>query len=84
MQDQLVIFQALAEGRATVDSGRERYASLHTKTARWVAEKVLGIAFEDDGVCQGMGFEVGEMSSEKMNSVGDEGLNLEQLRLGSR
>ncbi|KAL9608535.1 MAG: hypothetical protein Q9167_006649 [Letrouitia subvulpina] len=60
MHDQLVVFQALALGKSTVDSGNGASASLHTKTVRWVAEKVLGIIFEDDGACEGIGFEVGE------------------------
>ena len=63
MQDQLVVFQALAEGRSDVDSGvgpaAER-ASLHTQTVRWVTERVLGSKFDDDGACEGVGFSVGE------------------------
>ena len=38
MQDQIVVFQVLAAGKAEVDGGVDREATLHTKTARWVAE----------------------------------------------
>lgn len=60
MQDQLVVFQALAEGRAEVEYGKGRRPSLHTQTARWVAEQVLGIKFDEKGTCDGEAFRVGE------------------------
>lgn len=60
MQDQLVVFQALAKGRAVVDDGKERGPSLHTRTARWVAEEVLGVSFDEKGECEGVQFRVGE------------------------
>lgn len=60
MQDQLVIFQALAAGKAEVDGGIDREATLHTKTARWVAEQVVGVSFNNLGRCQGLGFAVAE------------------------
>ena len=60
MQDQLVVFQALAAGEAEVDGGKRSEATLHTKTARWVAEKVLGVKFDRQGRCKGVGFVVGE------------------------
>ena len=55
LQDQLVVFQALSEGRAVVDTGKNDQGSLHTQTARWVVEKVLGLDF-DKGSCTGIGF----------------------------
>lgn len=64
MQDQLVVFQALADGHATVDSGAQK-ASLHTKTARWVAEKALGVMFDERGDCEGVRFSVGEDFEER-------------------
>ncbi|KAL8841202.1 MAG: hypothetical protein Q9170_000991 [Blastenia crenularia] len=60
MQDQLVVFQALAEGKPNVDSGNKTRATLHTQTARWVAEQVLGLNFDRQGTCSGCAFEVGE------------------------
>ena len=60
MQDQLVVFQALAGGKADVDCGNDREASLHTKTARWVAEQVLGVSFDEIGRCEGVNYAVGE------------------------
>lgn len=60
MQDQLVVFQALTAGKTKIDGGGDREASLHTKTARWVVEKVLDVAFDDLGSCHGVGFSVGE------------------------
>lgn len=60
MQDQLVVFQALAEGSAEVDYGNGRSASLHTQTARWVAEQILGMKFNEKGECNGQALRVGE------------------------
>lgn len=60
MQDQLVVFQALAAGVAEVDGGKGSEATLHTQTARWVAEKVLGVKFDGEGRCKGVGFVAGE------------------------
>lgn len=37
LQDQLVVFQSLANGTSCINSGTP--ASLHTKTARWVVEQ---------------------------------------------
>ncbi len=34
-------------------------ASLHTRTARWVAERVLGVKFDEAGCCDGAGLVVG-------------------------
>lgn len=65
MRDQLVIFQALASGRSEVFLGREvggvndgqlREPSLHARTAEWVAKEVLGVEFDHEGVCDGIGF----------------------------
>ncbi|KAL9086830.1 MAG: hypothetical protein Q9165_006977 [Trypethelium subeluteriae] len=57
MRDQLVVYQALAEGRSYVDGGwvgrgeedeeeeggkKARESSLHARTAEWVCEKLLG------------------------------------------
>ncbi|KAL8962200.1 MAG: hypothetical protein Q9183_005191, partial [Haloplaca sp. 2 TL-2023] len=41
MQDQLVVFQALAEGRSVVDSGKDMHATLHTQTASGGLEQGL-------------------------------------------
>ncbi len=60
MQDQIVVFQALAAGKAEVDCGTDREATLHTKTARWVTEQVVGTDFDELGRCQGLGYVVGE------------------------
>ena len=59
MQDQLVVFQTLAAGKAEVDYGIGQEATLHTKTARWVAEQVVGATFDEVGRCQGLGYAVG-------------------------
>ena len=74
MQDQLVIFQALAQGRSCVDGGQDGVetveddeecgddaGSLHTRTVRWVCEKMLrkvkeDVKFQPDGLCQGVGW----------------------------
>ncbi|KAL9118903.1 MAG: hypothetical protein Q9187_004542 [Circinaria calcarea] len=59
LQDQLIVFQALSEGRAVVDSGKNNEGSLHTQTARWVVEQMLGLEF-DKGSCDGIGFRAGQ------------------------
>ena len=55
LQDQLVVFQALADGRSKVEGGTP---SLHTHTARWVAEEILGVEFKNER-CVGIGFVAG-------------------------
>lgn len=73
MRDQLVVYQALAQGRSYVDGGRvdknagsegrPKEASLHAKTAEWVCEKLLGqfgVRFDGEGGCEGVGWVVGE------------------------
>lgn len=55
LQDQLVVFQALAEGKTSVvdygknknDNGKELVSSLHTRTVQWVAEEILGVKFSN-------------------------------------
>jgi RNA 3'-terminal phosphate cyclase (ATP) len=47
MRDQLVVFQALAEGASRTfggcdATGEPREASLHAKTAEWVIGQMLG------------------------------------------
>ncbi|KAM3416415.1 hypothetical protein BST61_g8012 [Cercospora zeina] len=64
MRDQLVIFQALAKGRSEVfpgwgqdDSEQLREPSLHARTAEWVAKQLLGVTFNAEGSCEGVGFD---------------------------
>lgn len=60
-EDQLVVFQALAEGVSSVDAGRGKgngeqngeNGSLHTRTVRWVCEEMLGTVFDGVGGCEG-------------------------------
>lgn len=74
MQDQLVVFQALASGESRVDGGKwktdlgkedeecgDDEGSLHTRTVRWVCERMLGkmgtgVKFTSGGRCQGVGW----------------------------
>ena len=72
MQDQLVVFQALAAGKTQVDGGKTRETTLHTKTARWVAEQIVGVKFDELGQCEGVGFVVGEdFKKKRMNEEED-------------
>lgn len=61
MRDQLVVFQALAAGKSVINGGRKDDGlvkpSLHAETAHWVAHEMLGVDFEDDGSCNGIGYE---------------------------
>jgi RNA 3'-terminal phosphate cyclase (ATP) len=60
LQDQLVIFQALARGTSVVDAGKvdgEAYeGSLHTRTVRWACEELLKdqISFGKEWECTGV------------------------------
>ena len=83
-QDQLVVFQALAKGKAIIDGGKGREPSLHTRTVRWVAEQVLGVKFDEKGTCEGVGFRVGEKYWERIEK-GEESLpgEIEQLSMSS-
>ncbi|KIX94488.1 uncharacterized protein Z520_09874 [Fonsecaea multimorphosa CBS 102226] len=64
-EDQLVIFQALADGASSVDVGKSgqcrnmaggaEAGSLHTRTVRWVCREMLGTVFDGQGRCEGRG-----------------------------
>jgi RNA 3'-terminal phosphate cyclase (ATP) len=60
LRDQMVVFQALAEGRSKVDGGRKEdelvQPSLHAKTAMWVTGEMLRVEFDGEGGCEGIGF----------------------------
>lgn len=70
LQDQLVVFQALAEGRGFSDLGALKEASLHTRTARWVVEKMTGVEFDHAGTCTGIAYKVGESYWERTGIPG--------------
>lgn len=72
MQDQLVVFQALAVGKSKIDGGKGREPTLHTQTARWVVEQVLCTRFDDMGRCEGLGFRVGENFREREGGEADD------------
>ena len=70
LRDQLVVYQALAEGLSNVYGGERPDGlvgpSLHAQTAQWVAKEVLGVEFDEQGECEGIGFDPGtERESEK-------------------
>ncbi|KAK4934974.1 hypothetical protein LTR10_023880 [Elasticomyces elasticus] len=61
-EDQLVVFQALATGKTSVDADRHYQSgedmerdmgSLHTRTVRWVCNEMLGTVFDGSGGCEG-------------------------------
>jgi len=62
LQDQIIIFLALAKGRSTVKTGLP--LTLHTQTAIWVAEQMTGAKFtvqeSESGfttiICDGIGY----------------------------
>ena len=60
LRDQLVVFQALAEGTSQVYGGKKRDVliepSLHAKTAQWVVQQIIGVDFDVEGGCKGIGF----------------------------
>ena len=74
MSDQLVVFQALAEGRSCVGVHGGAGATLHARTASWVVERVLGTGFDQEGGCEGVGLRVGERVCDRSGAVdGKEG-----------
>jgi len=74
LRDQLVVFQALAEGRSKVHGGKRKDVlmepSLHAKTAQWVAKEMLGVEFDDEGGCEGIGYL--SHNVDKKNVTGDD------------
>lgn len=87
MEDQVVVFQALARGRSGggggcgvveeedvgVDSagaGGRSSASLHTLGARWLVGEILGVGFDGEGGCEGVGFVAGEAYVKRDTSGG--------------
>jgi RNA 3'-terminal phosphate cyclase (ATP) len=86
MRDQLVIFQALAEGRCEIDSGRGEDGknvkpSLHTLTAHWVANQLLGVEFDQEGICDGIGLKARGETRRKGNEVEETARDLEKVDL---
>lgn len=74
MRDQLAVFQALASGRSIIEVGNAE-GSLHARTAHWVADELLGVTFDDDGGCVGVGWTVGtkwERRRDDPNNLADE------------
>jgi RNA 3'-terminal phosphate cyclase (ATP) len=71
MQDQLVVFQGLAAGRCRVDAGEDEGGSLHTQTARWVVEKLLGVEWDGRGECEGVGWRAGETWASRKSEKSD-------------
>lgn len=67
MRDQLVVFQALADGKCQVDVGQNEEGpiqpSLHAQTVQWVTEEVLGVKWKENRGCAGVGFLVGGSES---------------------
>jgi RNA 3'-terminal phosphate cyclase (ATP) len=60
LQDQLVVFQALARGKSLLNFGKATEPSLHTRTVRWVGQKMLDLNFDNEGACEGISLRSGE------------------------
>ena len=73
MQDQLVIFQALATGTSEVDAGMGREeGSEHTRTVKWVVEQMLGKPVFAEPVVNGYGLLVlGNLSADTAHDTDD-------------
>lgn len=70
LRDQLVVYQALAEGKSHVFGGEDQEGqlvkgSLHFQTARWVVNEVLDLGFDEEGSCQGLGLAAGEVYADR-------------------
>ena len=88
MRDQLVIFQALAESGSQVYGGLDADGemvepSLHARTAEWIAKRMLGVKFDVQGRCEGIGLGLDERDS-PIEADKDESLErkLEKLEIG--
>lgn len=62
LQDQLIVYQILADGPSSVDAGEWGKGSLHSQTVRWIGETVADVKwnFEDEAErkvmrCKGIG-----------------------------
>lgn len=90
MRDQLIVFQALARGKSFVDGGKREGElvgpSLHTRTAQWVAEEIIGATFDGHGGCEGVNFVVGGRYRDRRETAQttiDLGRRFEELNIGS-
>jgi RNA 3'-terminal phosphate cyclase (ATP) len=95
MRDQLVIFEALADGRSEVypgvdDESEPREPSLHTRTAEWVAKQLLGVKFDVASSCDGVAFgaeaeeSVGSAMSQERSGMDNESIEEDLQRLEIR
>lgn len=64
-EDQVVVFQGLADGKSWLDCDARPEPSLHTLTARWIVGKMLPMRFSNSGVCTGASYVVGETKNER-------------------
>jgi RNA 3'-terminal phosphate cyclase (ATP) len=83
MQDQLVIFQALATGMSEVDAGMGREeGSEHTRTVKWVAEQMLGKPIFAEPAVEGCGLLVlGNLSADTAHDTDDLANHVERVSL---
>ena len=82
-RDQLVIFQALAQGLSEVfpgldEEGERREPSLHARTAEWVAKSLLGVKFDAEDGCEGVGFG----GRENIEGIKEDGERERELEIG--
>ncbi|KAF2868186.1 RNA 3'-terminal phosphate cyclase domain-containing protein [Massariosphaeria phaeospora] len=87
LRDQLVVYQALARGQSRVDGGRSnrvlKEPSLHTQTAQWVVGELIGVQFDEEGSCDGIGFDSGRKIDGERNEEEKELVKgLEKLAVG--
>jgi RNA 3'-terminal phosphate cyclase (ATP) len=86
LRDQLVVYQALAQGRSQVYGGQRKDVlvepSLHAMTAQWVAKEMLGVKFDDEGGCEGVGYLSSDLCKDDV--VGDDvAKDLEKMKISS-
>ena len=78
LQDQLTVFQALAKGASQIVAGKP---SLHTETTRWVSNKLLGVTFDGDGHCEGVGLRSGQEGLRGSQDTGELTATMEALTM---
>jgi RNA 3'-terminal phosphate cyclase (ATP) len=74
LRDQLVVFQALAEGSSQVDGGIQSNGvgvepSLHTLTTYWIAKQLLDVEFDKSGNCTGLGMKAAGLEKDIDNAA---------------
>ena len=79
LEDQLVVFQAIANGKTFVNDSPAQESTLHTQTARWVGEQMLDVRFGDRGECEGRGLDKWAFQGDPDGAAKDDSASLPEM-----